>query len=160
MIGSSMSGMSMLSLASIPPFHDDEGRITTILKIVESHLLAPARTRARWFKIPADIADMVQQQTALTTASTIWGPISEEEFMQTINNVVSASKQKAGDRRIYERNSHPERLDQYAIPLRVEYKLAHELAFIAAHDEHASNVSAVSAGLYIGPCLACWFPPE
>ena len=110
MIGSSMSGMSVLSLASMQPFLDDEGRITTILKIifrVESHLLAPARTRARRFKIPADIADMVQQHTALTTASTIWGPISEEEFMQTISDVVSASKQKAGDPRIYERKSHP-----------------------------------------------------
>ena len=104
----------MLSLASMPPFLDDEGRITTILNIVfrvESHPLAPARSRARWFKIPAYIADIVQQQTALPTASTIWGPISEEEFMQTTSNVVSASKQKAGDPRIYEKISHPERLD-------------------------------------------------
>lgn len=98
----------MVRLASMPPFLDDEGRITTILKIVfpvESHHLAPARTRARWFKTPVDMADMVQQHTALTNSSTIWGPISEEEFMQTINNVVSASKQKVGDPRIYERRS-------------------------------------------------------
>ena len=148
-----MSGMSILSIASMPPFLDDEGRITTILKIVfrvESHLLAPARTRARWFKIPADIADMVQRYTVLTTASTM--------FMQTISNVVSASKKKAGDPRTYERKSHPERLDQCVIPLQVEYQLAQDLACIAAHDEQTSNVSAVSVNIrivHLSSVLSC-----
>ena len=59
-------------------------------------------------------------------------------------DVVSASKQKAWDPRIYERKPHPERLDQYAIPLQIEYQLAQDLALIAVHDEQATSAVSVT----------------
>ena len=75
---------------------------------------------------------MVQQHTASQTANTIWEPISEEHFMQTVSDVLSITKQMAGHLRTYDRPTYSQPAAQYVFPFNVEYQLAQDFAFLAA----------------------------
>ena len=87
---------------------------------------------------------MVQQHTASNSSNTIWRDKSEESFMQAIRNLFFISKQTPGGLRIYDRKPRSRSFATYHLPFEVECQVAQDLAFIAAYEEQASAVSAVS----------------
>jgi hypothetical protein len=85
---------------------------------------------------------MVQQHTASGKESTIWAPIAEEQFLETVKAVFVASGQVAGSLRTYDLDRDEQ--EGYIIPFSVEYELAQDIAFVAANEEQAKAVSAAT----------------
>ncbi|KAI9892525.1 MAG: hypothetical protein M1814_001482 [Vezdaea aestivalis] len=87
---------------------------------------------------------MVLQHTASNTLNTIWKPISEESFMRAVREVFISSKQTAGAFRVYDHRPQLDHTTSFTLPFEIEFQLAQDFAFIAAYEEGAKTVSAVS----------------
>ena len=64
--------------------------------------------------------------------------------MFAVKDAFLASKQTAGRLQVYDKKPQTRLASRYSLPFEVEYQLAQDVAFIAAYEEQASAVSAVS----------------
>lgn len=81
---------------------------------------------------------------ASQTPHTIWTPTREDHFLRTVQEVQNVSAQVPGEARTHDQESGRACCGDYVLPYNVEYQLAQDLAFIAAHEEGVHAVSAAT----------------
>ena len=88
---------------------------------------------------------MALQHDACNTPQTIWTLVPESQFAERVQEVLNKSGQVPEEAHIY---THAARgrtsPENYQLPRNIEYQLAQDLAFIAAHEESVHTVSAAT----------------
>ena len=87
---------------------------------------------------------MALQHSASSTPDTIWTLVPEDQFVQTVQEVLNLSGKVPGDVHVYDSIRSQAGQEGYQLPWGVEYQLAQDLAFIAAHEEGVHSVSAAT----------------
>ena len=87
---------------------------------------------------------MALLHSASKTPYTISAPIHEDQFVTTVKEVQNISAQVPGEAHIHDQERGRACYGNYQLPRGVEYQLAQDLAFIAAHEEGVHTVSAAT----------------
>ncbi|MCJ1320599.1 hypothetical protein MMC15_005939 [Xylographa vitiligo] len=87
---------------------------------------------------------MVLQHNASGTSSTIWTLVHENQFVETVQKVLNLSGKVPGEVHVYDQIRSQACHGSCQLPRSVEYQLAQDLAFIAAHEEGVHSVSAAT----------------
>lgn len=87
---------------------------------------------------------MALQHSASSTPYTIWTLIHENQFVKTVQEVLTLSGKVPGEAHVYDQIRSQACYRSYQLPRGVEYQLAQDLAFIAAHEEGVHSVSAAT----------------
>ena len=87
---------------------------------------------------------MAQQHSASNTPQTIWTLVPESQFAERVQEVLNTSRQVPEEARVYNQVRGQTFPGDYQLPHNVEYQLAQDLAFIAAHEENVHTVSAAT----------------
>lgn len=87
---------------------------------------------------------MALQHSASSTPYTIWTSVHEDQFVKTVQEVLNLSGKVPGEVHVYDQIRSQACHGSYQLPRSVEYQLAQDLAFIAAHEEGVQSVSAVT----------------
>ena len=84
------------------------------------------------------------QHSASGTPYTIWTLVHENQFMKTAREVLNLSQKVPGEVHVYDQIRSQACYGSYQLSRGVEYQLAQDLAFIAAHEEGVHSVSAAT----------------
>ena len=87
---------------------------------------------------------MALLHSASSTPYTIWTPVHEDQFVKTVQEVLNLSGKVPGEVHVYDQITSQACCGSYQLPQGVEYQLAQDLAFIAAHEEGVHSVSAAT----------------
>lgn len=82
--------------------------------------------------------------SASQTPNTIWTPIAEDRFLRSVQEIQTESKQIPGAACTHDQKSGKAHSEDYVLPYNLEYQLAQDVAFIAAHKEGVHTVSAAT----------------
>ena len=87
---------------------------------------------------------MALPHSASQTPNTIWTPISEDRFLRTVQEVRAVFAQVPGKACTHDQKSGQANSEDHVLPYNLEYQLAQDIAFIAAHEEGVHTVSAAT----------------
>ena len=87
---------------------------------------------------------MALQHSASNTPQTIWTLVPESQFAERVQEVLLRSGQVPEEAQVYGQVGGQTFPENYQLPHKVEYQLAQDLAFIAAHEESVHTVSAAT----------------
>lgn len=87
---------------------------------------------------------MALQHSASNTPQTIWTLVPESQFAERVQEVLNKSGQVPEEAHVYNQVRGQTFPEDYQLPHNVEYQLAQDLAFIAAHEANVHTVSAAT----------------
>ncbi|KAI9710169.1 MAG: hypothetical protein M1812_007500 [Candelaria pacifica] len=87
---------------------------------------------------------MALQHSASHTPQTIWTLVPESQFAEKVWEVLNKSGQVPEEAHVYNQIRGQTFPENYQLPYNIEYQLAQDLAFIAAHEESVHTVSAAT----------------
>jgi len=87
---------------------------------------------------------MALLHSASLTPNTIWTPIREDRFLRTILEVRAVFAQVPREACTHDQKSGRAYSEDHILPYNLEYQLAQDIAFIAAHKEGVHTVSAAT----------------
>ena len=87
---------------------------------------------------------MALQHNASNTPQTIWTLVPESQFAERVQEVLNKSGQVPEEAHVYNHARGQTFHENYQLPRNIEYQLAQDLAFIAAHEESVHTVSAAT----------------
>lgn len=86
---------------------------------------------------------MALQHNASNTP-TIWALVPESQFAERVQEVLNKSGHVPEEAHVYNHARGQTFPENYQLPHNIEYQLAQDLAFIAAHEESVHTVSAAN----------------
>ena len=87
---------------------------------------------------------MALQHSASNTPQTIWTLVPENQFAERVQEVLNKSGQVPEEAHVYNQVGSQKFSNNYQLTHNVEYQLAQDLAFIAAHEESVHTVFAAT----------------
>lgn len=78
------------------------------------------------------------------TPNTIWTIVHDDQFVTAIRDVLNKLDKVPGKHHVHDQSRAKGSYENHRLPLKIEYQLAQDLAFIAAHEEGVHAVSATT----------------